>query len=71
MPNCPLTNKDALPVDDLFTLSSDEILLFGGDDAQRVLLTRFGLGIDDVSTEVHVHRALRERAWLEDTNTTN
>lgn len=54
-----------LPIDDLLVLPSDVILLVGGDDAQRVLLARLGLGIDDVRAEVHVYGALRQRAWLE------
>lgn len=58
---------DNLPVDDLFILSSDEVLLVWGDDAQGVLLARLGLRIYDVSAQVHVDRALRQRAWLEGT----
>lgn len=56
-----------LPVNDLFILPSDEVLLVWGDDAQRVLLARFGLRVYDVCTQVHVHRALRQRARLQET----
>lgn len=54
------------PIDDLFILSSDEVLLLGCDDAQGVLLARLGLSINDVCTEVHVHGALWQRAWLQE-----
>lgn len=56
-------NQDS-PIDDLFILSSDEVFLLRGDDAQGVLLARLGLGVDDVCAQVHVHRALRQRAGL-------
>lgn len=56
--------QDNSPIDDLFILSSDEVLLLWGDDAQRVLLARLGLCVYDVCTQVHVHRALRQCAWL-------
>lgn len=61
-----LKKKGNLPIDDLFILSSDEVLLVRGDDAQRVLLACLGLSINDVCTEVHVHSTLRQRAWLQE-----
>lgn len=64
-------HNENLPINDLFVLSSDEELLLGGDDAQRVLLARLRLGVDHICTEVHVHSALRQRARLKvDKNTT-
>lgn len=60
-------HQDNLPINDLFILSSDEVLLVWGDDAQGVLLARLGLSVCDVCTQVHVHRALRQCAWLEET----
>lgn len=47
------------PVDDLFTLGPDEMLRVGGQDAQRVLLTRPGLSVDDIRALVHVDCTLR------------
>lgn len=44
------TRQDHLPIDDLFILSSDEILLVRGNDAQGVLLACLGLGVYDVRT---------------------
>lgn len=51
--------QDSLPINDLFILSSDEVLLLWGDDTQWVLLTRYGFCIYNICTEVHVHRSLR------------
>lgn len=65
-PNHRQRHQDNVPINDLFILSSDEVLLLWGDDAQGVLLARLGLCVYDVHTEVHVHRALRQRAWLEE-----
>lgn len=48
-----------LPVDDLFALGPDEMLGVGGQDAQRVLLTRPGLSVDDIRALVHVDCTLR------------
>lgn len=42
------------PVDNFFTLSPYEVLFLRGQDAQRVLLTRPGLSIDDVGALVHI-----------------
>lgn len=56
-----------LPINDLFILSSDKVLLVWGDDAQGVLLASLGLSVNDVRAQVHVHRALRQRAWLRET----
>lgn len=42
------------PVDNFFTLSPYEVLFLRGQDAQRVLLTRSGLSIDDVGALVHI-----------------
>lgn len=60
----PAPRHQHSPIDDLLVLSSDEVLLLRGDDAQGVLLARLGLGVDDVCAQVHVHRALRQRAGL-------
>lgn len=56
-----------LPINDFFILSSDKVLLFRGDDAQRVLLACFGLCVNDICADIHVDSTLRQRAWLEDT----
>ena len=60
-------NQENVPIDDLFILSSDEVLLVRGHDAQRVLLTCLWLGVNHIHTDVHVHCALRQSAWLEET----
>lgn len=60
-------HQDNLPIDDLFILSSDKVLLVWSDDAQGVLLASLGLCVYDIRTQVHVHRALRKCAWLEET----
>lgn len=52
-------HQDSLPINDLFVLSSDEVVLLWGDDTQWVLLTRYGFCIYNICTEVHVHRSLR------------
>lgn len=66
-PNLPIGLDLNLPVNDFFIFPSDEVLLVWGDDAQGVLLARFGLCVYDVCTQVHVHGALRQRARLEET----
>lgn len=50
------------PIDDFFTLSPDEVLLVGCDDAQGVLLTRPGLSVDDIRALVHIDRTLGQSA---------
>lgn len=52
------------PVDDFFALGPYEVLLVGGQDAQRVLLAGPGLPVDDVGALVHVDGALRQSAGL-------
>lgn len=61
---CPRVHRQSLlpPVDDFFTLSPDEVLFVGGQDAQRVPLTRPGLPINDVRALVHIDRTLGKRA---------
>lgn len=53
-----------IPINDFFTLSPYEVLLLWGQDAQRVLLARPGLPVDDVGALVHVDCALGQRAGL-------
>lgn len=48
-----------LPVDDFFALCPYEVLFVRGQDAQRVLLTRPGLAVDDVGALIHVDCTLR------------
>lgn len=50
---------------DLFVLPSYKVLLFRSDDTESVLLARLGLCVNDVSTQVHIYRALGQRARLE------
>lgn len=57
------------PVDDFFTLRPYEVLSLGGQDAQRVLLPRPGLPIDDIRALVHVDGALGQSAGLETQDT--
>lgn len=54
-----------LPIDDLFVLPSYKVLLFRSDDTESVLLARLGLCVNDVSTQVHIYRALGQRARLD------
>lgn len=54
-----LWKEKGSPINDLFVLSSDEVLLLWGDDTQRILLARYWFRIYDVCTLVHVHRSLR------------
>lgn len=60
----PAEEKQDLPIDYLFIFSSDEIFLLWRDDAQGVLLAGLGLGVNDISAQVHVHCPLRQRAGL-------
>lgn len=53
-----------LPIDDFFTFSPYEVLFLRGQDAQRVLLTRPRLSIDDIRALVHIDCALGQGAGL-------
>lgn len=54
-----------IPIDDLFIVSSDVVLLLRGDDAQRVLLSSPGFSVYYVCAEVHVDSSLWQCAWLQ------